>query len=62
MRLNAREDVETKDVWRYGDLIKRTDWIYNNQNHSLQIWKYGDDIIHLRMVDGKTISITEETK
>lgn len=57
--MNIRDDVSLKDIRRYGDLLDRKDWIYNNQNHSIQVWQYGGDVLQVKMVEGQVIYIKE---
>ena len=50
--------MRTKDdVRRYGDLLNRTDWIYDRQNHSIQDWYYQGEELRIKMVDGECIYI-----
>lgn len=55
--MKEKDDVTLNDVRRYGDLLNRTDWIYNKQNHSIQDWKYGNETLRIKMVDGEYIYI-----
>ena len=55
--MKIKEDVTLQDVRRYGDLLDREDWIYDRQNHSIQDWKYGDENLRIKMVDGECIYI-----
>ena len=52
-----KDDVTLQDGRRYGDLLDRKDWIYDRQNHSIQDWKYGDENLRIKMVDGECIYI-----
>ena len=38
--MRTKDDVTLNDVRRYGDLLNRTDWVYDRQNHSIQVWYY----------------------
>lgn len=58
--MREKEDVNANDVRRYGDLLDRKDWVYDKHNHSFQKWKYGDEILHIKMVDGEVIYILVE--
>ena len=55
--MRTKDDVTLQDVRRYGDLLVRKDWIYGRQNHSIQDWKYGDEHLRIKMVDGECIYI-----
>ena len=55
--MKIKEDVTLQDVRRYGDLLNRIDCVYNEQNHSIQDWKYGDENLRITMVDGECIYI-----
>ena len=55
--MRTKDDVTLQDVRRYGDLLDRKDWVYNKQNHSIQDWKYGDENLRIKMVDGECIYI-----
>ena len=60
--MKIKEDVTLQDVRRYGDLLDRRDWIYDRQNHSIQDWKYGDENLRIKMVDGECIYIKKLDK
>ena len=60
--MKIKDDVTLQDVRRYGDLLDRKDWIYNRQNHSIQDWKYGDENLRIKMVDGECIYIEKLDK
>lgn len=55
--MKEKEDATLNDVRRYGDLLNRKDWIYGKQNHSIQDWKYGNETLRIKMVDGECIYI-----
>ena len=55
--MKEKEDATLNDVRRYGDLLNRKDWVYGKQNHSIQDWKYGNETLRIRMVDGECIYI-----
>ena len=55
--MRTKDDVTLHDVRRYGDLLDRKDWIYDRQNYSIQDWKYGDENLRIKMVDGECIYI-----
>lgn len=55
--MKEKEDATLNDVRRYGDLINRKDWVYDRQNHSIQDWKYGNETLRIKMVNGECIYI-----
>lgn len=55
--MRTKDDVTLNDVRRYGDLLNRTDWVYNKQNHSIQDWYYQGEKLRIKMVDGECIYI-----
>lgn len=56
-KMKEKEDVTLNDVRRYGDLLNRTDWVYDKQNHSIQDWYYQGENLRIKMVDGECIYI-----
>ena len=60
--MKIKDDVTLQDVRRYGGLLNRKDWIYDRQNHSIQDWKYGDENLRIKMVDGECIYIEKLDK
>ena len=60
--MKTKKDAMLQDVRRYGDLLNRVDWVYDRQNHSIQDWKYGDEHLKIKMVDGECIYIEKLDK
>ena len=60
--MRTKDDATLQDVRRYGFLSNRIDWIHDKQNHSIQDWKYGDENLRIKMVDGECIYIEKLDK
>lgn len=60
--MKIKDDITLQDVRRYGDLLDRKDWVYGRQNHSIQDWKYEDENLRIKMVDGECIYIEKLDK
>ena len=60
--MKTKKDAMLWDVRHYGDLLNRVDWVYDRQNHSIQDWKYGDENLRIKMVDGECVYIEKLDK